>query len=157
MSFVEVRRARPEDLSRLVELCALHAAYEGGNACAVDLSARLGQALFSECPRAMGWVAETQSVSGAAGFATASPVFSTWHGEDFLHLDCLYLVESARGLGAGRMLVEAARAFALSAGFRWLEWQTPAWNAPAIRFYERLGATATTKQRFTLLSAVPAT
>jgi GNAT superfamily N-acetyltransferase len=79
-------------------------------------------------------------------------VFSTWHGEDFLHLDCLYLVESARGLGAGGMLVKAVRAFALSAGLKWLEWQTPIWNTSAILFYEKIGAAATTKQRFTLRS-----
>src|SRR5687768_10407457 len=41
--------------------------------------------------RAVAWVAEVQSVSSAAGFATANPVFSTWQGEDYLHLDGLYL------------------------------------------------------------------
>lgn len=149
MSSIEVRRALPEDLPRLAELCSLHAAYERSNTSEEGLATRLEHALFSARARAMAWVAEIQSVSGAAGFATASPVFSTWQGEDYFHLDCLYLVEAARGLGAGAMLVEAVRAFAASAGYRWLEWQTPVWNASAIRFYERLGATAAVKQRFT--------
>lgn len=150
MTSMTVRRAQPEDLERLAQLCISHAAYEGGMACAADLPGRLGKALFGTAPRALAWVVESHPDSGAVGFATASPVFSTWQCEDFLHLDCLFLIESARGHGAGRLLIEAVRMYAVSCGFLWLEWQTPAWNAAAIGFYEKLGATAAAKQRFTL-------
>jgi hypothetical protein len=150
MTSVVVRRARPQDAAQLAQLCVLHAAYEGGgHASELDLPGRLSQALFAAAPRAFAWIAEVGSISGAVGFATASPVFSTWHGEDFPHLDCLYLMETADEAQAG-LLVDAVCKHAVTHGFRWLEWQTPSANAPAIRFYERLGAVALAKQRFTL-------
>jgi GNAT superfamily N-acetyltransferase len=96
----------------------------------------------------MTWVA----VSDAAvvGYATASPVFSTWQATDYLHLDCLYLDAEHRGQGGGRLIISAIYEYARANNFPWIEWQTPTWNSNAIRFYERLGATNTQKARFSI-------
>jgi GNAT superfamily N-acetyltransferase len=96
-----VRPARFQDSQVLAELCILHAEYEGSLTRGTATAASLGKALFGDSARAIAWVVERESGDGIVGFATASPVFSTWHGEDFLHLDCLFVVEEARGHGGG--------------------------------------------------------
>lgn len=118
------------------------------------LAARLTEALIGATPPAGAWVAVRVADGHVVGFASASPVFSTWQGEEFLHLDCLHLVESARGYGGGYLLLAALREHAVQRKISWLEWQTPAANTAAIRLYERVGAAALRKQRFSL-SSVP--
>lgn len=90
--------------------------------------------------------AEDQSV----GYASFTSDVATWKGESFAYLDCLYVSDARRGAGIGRRLIDAAATEASTSGYRELQWQTPTWNIAAIRFYERLGATHQTKQRFTL-------
>lgn len=46
--------------------------------------------------------------------------------------------------------MSAVISHARTAGYSSLEWQTPAWNEHAIRFYSRTGAAAQDKRRFTL-------
>ncbi|WP_161805599.1 GNAT family N-acetyltransferase [Frateuria defendens] len=58
--------------------------------------------------------------------------------------------EAWRGQGIGLRLWQAAHALAADLGCPAMQWQTPDWNAPAVRFYRRLGATAQPKLRFTL-------
>jgi GNAT superfamily N-acetyltransferase len=53
------------------------------------------------------------------------------------------------------LLVEAAADVAREDGCFELQWQTPSWNEGAIRFYQRLGARSTSKERFTLPLSVP--
>jgi len=84
------------------------------------------------------------------GYATVTTDVATWTGEPFAHLDCVYVAEDSRGTGVGRRLVEAAANDARARGLSELQWQTPAWNEAAIRFYERLGAGHRSKERFTL-------
>ena len=81
-----------------------------------------------------------------AGYATWSREFSTWAGAEYVHLDCLYVDEAHRSGGHGRRLIEAVIAEADGVP---LQWQTPAWNTRAQRFYDRLGAHGTDKIRYT--------
>lgn len=86
----------------------------------------------------------------AVGYASVTTDVATWTGETFVHLDCLFVAESHRGAGIGRLLVDAAVEETRLRGHRELQWQTPEWNSGAIRFYEGLGARSDTKKRFTL-------
>ncbi|MFE2560974.1 GNAT family N-acetyltransferase [Streptomyces sp. NPDC059352] len=144
-----VRRARPEDLGRVVELVAEHAAYEKAAPPAPDLATRLSRLLFGAGSRLRCLVAELPDGS-LAGYATCAPELSTWDGAEYLHMDCLYLTSTARGHGLGPRLVEAVREEARALGLAETQWQTPAWNEGAIRFYDRLGATSKEKRRFSL-------
>ena len=47
-------------------------------------------------------------------------------------------------------MVEAVQCHRRQMGCANLQWQTPAWNEAAIRFYDRLGAGRLAKQRYTL-------
>lgn len=84
------------------------------------------------------------------GYASWSLEASTWQAAEYAHLDCLYLREDERGRGTGRLLLRAVEAEARAAGAGELQWQTPAWNQDAIRFYRRHGAQEAAKARFTL-------
>ncbi|CAM5439170.1 N-acetyltransferase GCN5 [Streptomyces narbonensis] len=158
-----VRHARVEDLGRLVELVAEHAEYEKAAPPAPGLADRLAGLLFGDrgstgephalprtvAPRLRCLVAELPDGS-LAGYATCAPELSTWDGVAYLHMDCLYLTSTARGHGLGPLLVDAVRAEARALGLTEIQWQTPAWNEGAIRFYDRLGATSKEKRRYTL-------
>ncbi|GAB7191050.1 hypothetical protein NUM3379_17570 [Kineococcus sp. NUM-3379] len=86
----------------------------------------------------------------AVGYASLTDELSTWTAGGYAHLDCLYLHEDHRGRGTGNRLLTAALGDARRRGLVQAQWQTPAWNRSAIAFYERLGATHTAKERFTL-------
>ncbi len=64
--------------------------------------------------------------------------------------DSLYLAEGHRDAGVGKLLADAVIERARERGSGELQWQTPAWNSGAIRFYSRLGARQQSKERFTL-------
>ncbi|OKK06402.1 acetyltransferase [Streptomyces sp. CB03234] len=146
-----IRHARPADLPRVAELAAEHAAYEKAAPPAPGLADRLAALLFAtEAPRLRCLVAERPGDGHLVGYATCAPELSTWDGREYLHLDCLFLEAGQRGLGAGPMLMNAVIAEAHALGLTQVQWQTPAWNEGAIRFYDRLGAQAKEKLRYTL-------
>ncbi|WP_416969741.1 GNAT family N-acetyltransferase [Streptomyces sp. 4F14] len=145
-----VRHARPADLPEVVRLVAEHAVYEKAAAPPADLARRLEGLLFGDSPaRLRCLVAETDG-GELAGYASCAPELSTWDGTEYLHMDCLFLRESHRGLGLGPLLMDAVVAEARALGLTEVQWQTPAWNTDAMRFYDRLGARGKDKVRYTL-------
>ncbi|MDQ0994728.1 GNAT family N-acetyltransferase [Streptomyces sp. V3I7] len=143
-----VRPAILADLPTVARLCAAHAAFERAAPVPADLAARLESALFSTHPRAWCFVADLREE--LIGYATCSLEFSTWQAADYLHLDCLFITEPHRGEGWGRLLLDAVKRTAEAFGAAQVQWQTPDWNADAIRFYNRAGAQASPKVRFSL-------
>ncbi|MFF5900153.1 GNAT family N-acetyltransferase [Streptomyces argenteolus] len=143
-----IRPATPADLPAIAGLCADHAAFERAEPVPPDLAARLEPVLFSEGPRA--WCLVAESKSELIGYATFSLEFSTWQATDYAHLDCLFVSEPHRGGGWGRALLSSVKDAAASRGAAALQWQTPDWNADAIRFYRGVEAQARHKVRFSL-------
>jgi GNAT superfamily N-acetyltransferase len=95
--------------------------------------------LFSPSPRAFCDVAE---VDGApAGFALWFYNVSTFEGRHGIYLEDLFVRPSARGRGAGFALLKRLARRCRDEGLARLEWSVLDWNAPAIAFYDRLGAT----------------
>ncbi|MEU2288376.1 GNAT family N-acetyltransferase [Streptomyces sp. NPDC013178] len=145
-----VRPARPADLPRVAELACEHAEYERAAPPAPDLAERLHTLLFgTPAPRLRCLVAETPD-GEVVGYASCAPELSTWDGCEYLHMDCLFLTPGHRGHGLGALLMDAVTAEARALGLTEVQWQTPVWNEGAIRFYDRLGAHAKEKVRFTL-------
>jgi ribosomal protein S18 acetylase RimI-like enzyme len=143
-----IRPARRADLREIVRLCVEHARYERAAHEPAGLAERLDPALFGRQQRLQAWVVET-GPERLQGYATATIDYSTWTGSGYLHLDCLYLEEALRGRGWGVRLLATVFASAHAAGLSEVQWQTPSWNAAAIRFYERQGASGGAKVRFT--------
>lgn len=143
---VGVRLLVPGDLPGLLSLMAEHAAFEGGQV--TTKAAQLSRAVFGLPPRLFAWVAGDGA--DLLGYAAASREFSAWRGRDYLHMDCLFVSAAARNHGVGARLVDAVIGFATAQGLEEVQWQTPAWNLDAVRFYERLGAVGDQKVRFSL-------
>ncbi|WP_210583889.1 GNAT family N-acetyltransferase [Streptomyces sp. GESEQ-35] len=145
-----VRHAERADLPRVAELAALHAVYERAAPPAPDLAERLAVLLFdTPAPRLRCLVAELPD-GELAGYASCAPEVSTWEGSEYLHMDCLFLTPGHRGLGIGPLLMDAVVDEARRLGIAEVQWQTPAWNEGAARFYDRLGARAKEKLRYSL-------
>jgi GNAT superfamily N-acetyltransferase len=134
----------------VAELAAQHSAYERAAPPAPDLAARLAGLLFgTPAPRLRCLVAELPG-GELVGYATCAPEISTWEGSEYLHMDCLFLAPGHRGLGLGPLLMDAVVDEARRLGLTEVQWQTPAWNEGAVRFYDRLGARAKEKLRYSL-------
>jgi GNAT superfamily N-acetyltransferase len=67
---------------------------------------------------------------------------STWLGRHGIYLEDLYVRPQYRGRGYGQALMATLAAICVERGYARLEWWVLDWNAPAIGFYESLGARA---------------
>jgi GNAT superfamily N-acetyltransferase len=84
---------------------------------------------------------ETGKNGVAAGFALFFHTFSTFLGRRGLWLEDVFVYPEHRGAGLGRQLLAQLAAIARQRDCGRFEWSVLDWNAPAIRFYERMGAT----------------
>ncbi|MFF8277628.1 GNAT family N-acetyltransferase [Streptomyces lateritius] len=150
MSAARVRHALPGDMERVAELAAEHAAHEKAAPPAPGLADRLSRLLFGPEPSRLRCLVAELPDGSLVGYATCAPELSTWDAAEYLHMDCLYLSAAQRGLGLGPLFMTALRAEARALGLPEIQWQTPAWNEGAIRFYDRLGATSKQKLRYSL-------
>lgn len=149
-----VRLAAPDDVEELVALCAEHASFERTSYDAAGKAAGLREALFGRNPRLMAWVVTVNGLT--AGYATATQDFSTWQASSYLYMDCLFVRPAWRNAGLGGALLGILVQCARDRGLGELQWQTPAWNVDACRFYRRHGAVGIDKTRFCLtIGAVP--
>ncbi len=65
---------------------------------------------------------------------------STWEGRAGIFLEDLYVTPAARGAGVGKALLKRLAERCVVEDLARLEWRVLDWNAPAIGFYDRLGA-----------------
>lgn len=134
-----LRPARPEDSTVLVDLIRELAAFERLSYLVEVTPAMLSQQLFGPRPAAEAVVAEQGG--RVVGFALFFTNFSTFLGRPGLYLEDLYVQPAHRGSGLGRALLEHLGRLAVERGCGRFEWSVLDWNADAIRFYERMGAT----------------
>ena len=76
----------------------------------------------------------------AVGFALYFFTYSTFLARPTLYIEDLFVVPAQRGRGAGRAMLGTLARTAVRRGCGRMEWAVLDWNAPAIRFYRRLGA-----------------
>jgi GNAT superfamily N-acetyltransferase len=94
--------------------------------------------LFGAQPRAFCDIAELDGA--AVGFALWFYNLSTFTGRHGIYLEDLYVRPEARGHGAGKALLAHLARRCVDEGLSRLEWAVLDWNAPAIAFYDSLGA-----------------
>lgn len=75
--------------------------------------------------------------------------FSTFLGRPGLYLEDLYIEPACRGRGYGRALLIHLARLAVDRGCGRFEWSVLDWNAPAIGFYQALGASVLPDWRIT--------
>ena len=92
---------------------------------------------------------------GPVGFALYVFTYSTFLARPTLYLEDLFVVPAERGNGAGTALLAALARIAVHRGCGRMEWTVLDWNAPAIGFYERLGARLRRDWVLTRLAGAP--
>jgi len=133
-----IRPATPADVATILALIIELAVYEREPDAVQATEASLTDTLFGPTPHAECVVAEADgTVIGMALFFTN---FSTWSGKPGLYLEDLYVTPAARGSGTGKALLAHLAALAVARGYARVEWSVLDWNAPAIGFYQSLGA-----------------
>jgi GNAT superfamily N-acetyltransferase len=138
MTETVVRRVQESDVPAVVSLVHELAEYERAAHECLLTEAQLRSALFGPSPALFGHVAE---VAGAVeGFALWFLNYSTWRGVHGIYLEDLYVRPAHRGGGLGAALLRELASECVRNGYARLEWSVLDWNAPAIGFYESLGA-----------------
>lgn len=133
-----IRPARPDDVPTIASLIRELAAYEKlADQVTLD-EASLREHLFGPRPAAEALLAE--SGGAVAGFALFFQNYSTFRGRPGMYLEDLYVRPQHRGEGLGKALFAAVAQLAVARGCPRMDWAVLTWNAPAIRFYESLGA-----------------
>ncbi len=142
MQRLEIAPATPADVPELHALIRGLAEYERLTSICVSNEVDLTDALFGEQPAAEALIArDRDNRRRAVAFALFFQTYSTFLGRRGLWLEDLFVVPEHRGAGVGRALLVALAKIAHRRGCGRLEWAVLDWNAPAIRFYESLGAT----------------
>jgi GNAT superfamily N-acetyltransferase len=143
-----IRDCREDDLPTLVTLCQKHADYEKASYNTEGKQNLLRKMLLSESAKLFCLIVESDKKP--VGYASYTFNLSTWSASEFLYLDCLYLEPDFRGMGIGEVMINKIKAIALDRGCAEIQWQTPAFNEGAIKFYKRVGALGKDKVRFFL-------
>jgi GNAT superfamily N-acetyltransferase len=133
-----LRAATAADVPQIVAFIRALADYERLLHEVVATEDGMRQALFGPRPYAEVVLAEDDGVP--IGFALFFHTFSTFLGQPGLYLEDLFVVPEARGRGVGRALLAHLSRLAVERGCGRVEWAVLDWNAPAIRFYDSLGA-----------------
>ena len=106
----------------------------------VATEAGLAAELFATAPRVFCDIAELDGTP--VGFALWFYNYSTFVGRCGIYLEDLFVLPEARGSGAGKALLQGLAKRCVAEGLGRLEWSVLDWNAPAIGFYDSLGADA---------------
>ena len=134
---VTIRRARPSDGPRIVELDRELAHFE-----------KLTAPDDAEAERLLDWIFVSKRLEALVaeldgrveGIALFYEGLGTFRAKPFLYLEDLVVSEKARSSGVGEELMRALAQEVVSRGALRLEWTVLDWNERAIAFYERLGA-----------------
>lgn len=133
-----IEKAAPENISLIVALIKEFAEFERlSHACTVseeDLRAAIfGENSFVNCLVAF-------ADDACVGYAIFYPAFKSFRGERSMFLEDLYVSPAMRGKGFGLKLLKEVARVSKNQNCARMDWQALKWNAPAIKFYENLGA-----------------
>ena len=134
-----IRSAELRDVNAIVQLIRDLAEFENLTHLLQVTPEKLRPHLFGERPVAEALVAE--SAGTVSGFALFFTNFSTFLAQPGLYLEDLYVRPDLRGQGIGEALLSRVGRIAVEREYGRFEWSVLDWNANAIRFYEKMGAT----------------
>ena len=133
-----IREATPDDAGIILEFIRELAEYEKEPEAVVATKEDIAGNLFNPKTTTEAVICLSRGVP--VGFAVFFQSFSTWLGRDGLYLEDLYVSPTRRGEGHGKALLKHLARIAVDRNCGRFEWSVLDWNAPAIRFYESLGA-----------------
>lgn len=133
-----LRAATPADTDTILRFIRELAIYEKAEHEVLSTPEHLQRTLFAPQPSVFGLIAELDGAP--VGFAVYFFNYSTWQGQHGLYLEDLYVTPQARGVGAGKALLQRLAKIAVEKDCGRFEWSVLDWNTPAIDFYDTLGA-----------------
>ncbi len=131
---MQVRLITPADIPALLPMVQALAAHHGDAPMADATS--LARDLFGAPQWAQGLLAEEE---GTIGYALLLPLMRAHLGQRGMDIHHLFVAERARGRGIGTLLLNAARAHAVTLGCSYLTVSTQEQNAEARDFYVQNG------------------
>jgi GNAT superfamily N-acetyltransferase len=134
-----IRAAELRDVTAIVQLIRELADFEQLTHLLQVTPEKLRPHLFGERAVVEALVAESQGE--VVGFAVFFTNFSTFLAQPGLYLEDLYVQPAHRGRGVGEALLSRVGRLAVERDYGRFEWSVLDWNANAIRFYEKMGAT----------------
>ena len=137
-----IRGATETDVALLFSLIVELAEYERAPEQVTGSPELLRVSLFGDKPAAEAVIAEVigEQIPEPVGFALYHGTFSTWESRPGLWLEDLFVRPAHRRGGVGVALIRHVAQIALERGCSRLNWAALDWNAPALSFYEKLGA-----------------
>ena len=150
MSPYTIRNAEPRDVPAIVALITELAEFEQLTHLLALSADQLTPHLFGPKPVVEALVGEVEGE--VVGFALFFTNFSTFLAKPGLYLEDLYVRQAHRGVGLGEGLLTRLAQIANQREYGRFEWSVLDWNADAIRFYERMGASLMPDWRICRLS-----
>ena len=135
-----IRSASPEDVETILGMVRELAEYEKLLHECVATEEQFHEALFGENPVSEALLGELGEAP--ISFALFFHSFSTFVGKPGLYLEDLYVKPPYRGRGFGQAFLRKLAQIAVERDCGRFEWTVLDWNEPAIRAYDRIGATA---------------
>ena len=133
-----LRPATAADAGLILRFIIELAVYEKEPDAVVTDQDGIAASLFGQGATAKALIAELDGEP--VGYAVWFASYSTWLGRNGLYLEDLYVTPEMRGRGVGKAILRQLAALAVAQGCGRMEWSVLDWNAPAIAFYESVGA-----------------
>ena len=133
-----VRAAEARDVTAIAILIREFAEFEKLSAWCEVTEDDLHEAIFGK----KSFVQSLVALSGdrCVGYALFYPTFRSFRGERSIFLEDLYVTPDLRGKGLGFVMLREVAKYAKDEDFARMDWQALKWNAPAVKFYESIGA-----------------
>jgi GNAT superfamily N-acetyltransferase len=157
MVSIQLRTATPADAPTLFRLIQALAEYEKLSHDVVGSAEALQIHLTGDRPYANAILAETADTGKAVGFVLFFYNYSTFLTKPGIYLEDIFVLPEYRGNGIGKALLTHLAERAVAEGCGRLEWSVLDWNAPAIGFYERMGAAVLPEWRICRLTGAALT
>lgn len=131
---IVIRETRKEDVTSVLALIRELATFEKAPEQVTNTAEQMISEGFGSQPAFESIVAELDG--SIVGMAIYFVKYSTWKGKG-IYLDDIYVQESMRRKGIGKLLFDAVIQIAANKEANQLHWQVLNWNTPAIEFYKQ--------------------
>ncbi|MGC1428756.1 MAG: GNAT family N-acetyltransferase [Albidovulum sp.] len=131
-----LRIATPDDAGLALQFMQKLGAYQQMSDEITSTEARLERLLREKLGEAVFGTNKGETVS----FMYFNQTSSAFTGRSGLFIDAVFVDESMRGHGLGKIMMEFLSKEALSRGAEFLEWGCLDWNSASIAFYQGLGS-----------------
>ena len=138
---IDIRAAIPEDVPLILQMVRELAEYEHESHSVLATPEDLLRDGWGPAPKFRCVLASWNQQP--AGLALFFYNYSTWEGRPGIYLEDLFVRPQFRRHGIGRALLVHVAGIAVAENCGRFQWAVLDWNAPAIGFYQAMGATIT--------------